>query len=135
MATYIDNSAEPQRLPTPVWYGPLVAVLLAVDTAVLGTALTHPRWMPLPPLVSTLVLVLVLRMRTQATGVRLPLASRITPWSLAVALGIVAAAGVVWALCALLGATAPVTTAVVSVVVGLGTWAKCLWSNARLRQL
>ncbi|MEU9092762.1 hypothetical protein ACIOEW_19160 [Streptomyces sp. NPDC087901] len=137
LASVESAKALPGKVACPWWYGPLAALAVAAGVVVVGNGLTHtsrpgPVWAG--AVVIWAVSLLLMRTRTHATGVRLPLSARFRRGNLVEVLVQLVAAGAAWAVCALLGAGGGVTTAVVAVVVGLGTWGRVAARGGRTRR-
>ncbi|MEE4495618.1 hypothetical protein [Streptomyces sp. BE230] len=137
LAAVESARALPGKVTAPWWYGPLAALAVAAGVVVVGNGLTHasrpgPVWAG--AVLIWVVFLLLMRTRTYATGVRLPLAARFRRGNLVEVLVQLAAAGAAWTVCALLGAGGGVITAVVAVVVGLGTWGRVVARDGRIRR-
>ncbi|MCX5138409.1 MULTISPECIES: hypothetical protein [unclassified Streptomyces] len=129
--------AAPAEVPRPWWYGLMAALSGAAGVVVIGSGVTHadhPALVWAGAVVVWGLSLLLMRTRTLATGVRLPLAARFRRGRGAGVLAQLAAAGAAWAVCLLSGADGGVTTVAVAVVVGLSTWGRCVAHNSRARR-
>ncbi|WP_406447693.1 hypothetical protein OG782_02280 [Streptomyces sp. NBC_00876] len=137
LASVDTATASPGNVAGSWWYGPVAALAVAAGVVVVGSQLTHagrPGAVWTGALLIWAVALLLMRTRSHATGVRLPLSAHLRRGNLVNVALQLAAAGAAWALCALLGAGGAVTTAVVAVVTGLGVWARVVAYNRRTRR-
>lgn len=137
LASVESARALPGQVASPWWYGPLAALAVAAGVVVVGNGLTHasrpgPVWAGAVAI--WVVFLLLMRTRTYATGVRLPLSACFRRANLVEVLVQLAAAGAAWAVCTLLGAGGGAGTAVVAVVAGLGTWGRVVARGGRIRR-
>ncbi|HEY9330915.1 MAG TPA: hypothetical protein VIS09_22170 [Streptomyces sp.] len=137
LASVQEARTFPGRVARPWWYGPLAAVVVAVAVVATGVQLTgagHPGRVWAGGAAIWALALLLMRTRARATGVRLSYSAYFRRVGLAHAFVQLAAIAVAWALCALVGAGGPATTAVVALVAGLGTWGRVAVHNNRIRR-